>query len=163
MTGLTAPQPFQLWTFVHIVGVAGFLFAHGVSGLVAFRLRKERDRTRIETLMQLSGASVPLMYVSLVVLIVGGVVTGLILHSFGQGWIWAAIGLLVAISVVMWTVNAPYYGHVKDAVKLRPSGVPRVSDEELDELLMASAPMVSAGFGFVALAAIIYLMVVKPF
>lgn len=163
MFAFIAPPAFQWWTFVHIVGVAGFLFAHGASGFVAFRLRTERDRARVETLMQLSGASIPLMYISLLVLIVGGVGAGILLKSFAQGWIWTAIGLLVAVSLVMWVVNTPYYSRVKDAVKLRPSGVPRVSDEELDELLNARAPMVSAGFGFLALAAIIYLMVMKPF
>ena len=129
---------------LHILGVAIFLSAHGVSMWVAFKVRAERDRTRIETLLQLSGASVSLMYVGLLVLLVGGIVAGFRGHWFGFGWIWAALGLLAGISVVMMVVSSPYYRRVKEAVKLRPSGVPRVSDEELEEILARRAPLVSA-------------------
>ena len=158
-----APLAYQWWTFIHILGVAGFLFAHGASGIVSFRLRKERDRRKIETLLQLSGAAVPAMYVSLLVLVAGGVGAGIVLHSFQQKWIWTAIGLLVLITIAMLALSSPYYRKVKEGVKLRPSGVPRKSDEELDELLRSTPPMVSMAIGILGLAAIIYLMVMKPF
>jgi Predicted integral membrane protein (DUF2269) len=154
---------FRYWVLLHILGVAIFLAAHGVSMWVAFQVRGERDRTRIESLLQLSGASVRGMYVGLLVLIVGGVLAGFAEGVWGFGWIWTAIALLVMISVVMLTVAAPYYRRVKEAVKVRPSGVPRKSDEELDEILHESAPMVSAGLGVIALVAILWLMVWKPF
>jgi hypothetical protein len=63
----------------------------------------------------------------------------------------------------MMVVSSPYYRRVKEAVKLRPSGVPRVSDEELEEILARRAPLVSAWLGIATLAAIIWLMVWKPF
>jgi uncharacterized membrane protein len=148
---------------LHILGVATFLAAHGVSMWVAFKVRGERDRTRIETLLQLSGSSVALMYAGLLVLLIGGVIAGFAGHWWSFGWIWLAVGLLVMISVVMLGVSSPYYKRIKEAVKLRPSGVPRVSDEELDELLRARAPLVAAWIGVATLAAIIWLMVWKPF
>jgi hypothetical protein len=154
---------FRYWVLLHIVGVAIFLAAHGVSMWVAFRVRVERDRTRIESLLQLSGASVRGMYVGLIVLVIGGVLAGFAEGVWGFGWVWTAIGLLVAISIVMLTVAAPYYQRVKEAVKIRPSGVPRKSDEELEEILSETAPMVSAGLGVLALVAILWLMVWKPF
>ena len=118
---------------------------------------------RIETLLQLSGSSVALMYAGLLVLLIGGVIAGFAGQWWSFGWIWLAIGLLVMISGVMMGVASPYYRRVKEAVKLRPSGVPRVSDEELDELLQARAPIVSGWLGVATLAAIVWLMVWKPF
>lgn len=154
---------YRWWVLLHILGVATFLAAHGVSMWVAFKVRGERDRTRIETLLQLSGSSVALMYTGLLVLLIGGVIAGFAGHWWSFGWIWLAIGLLVMISGVMMGVSSPYYRRIKEAVKLRPSGVPRVSDEELDELLRARAPLVAAWLGVATLAAIIWLMVWKPF
>jgi uncharacterized membrane protein len=40
--------------------------------------------------------------------------------------------------------------------------VPRKSDEELDELLRSRLPLVNAAVGFVALAAILWLMIWRP-
>lgn len=154
---------YRWWVLLHILGVAAFLAAHGVSMWVAFRLRGERDRTRIETLLQLSGSSVAVMYAGLLVLVIGGVIAGFAGRWWSFKWIWLAIGLLVMISGVMMGVSSPYYRRIKEAVKLRPSGVPRVSDEELDELLHARAPMISGWLGIATLAAIIWLMVWKPF
>ena len=154
---------YRWWVLLHILGVAIFLAAHGVSMWVAFKVRSERDRTRIETLLQLSGSSVALMYAGLLVLLIGGVIAGFAGQWWSFGWIWLAIGLLVMISGVMMGVASPYYRRVKEAVKLRPSGVPRVSDEELDELLQARAPIVSGWLGVATLAAIVWLMVWKPF
>ena len=138
---------YRWWVLLHILGVATFLAAHGVSMWVALKVRGERDRTRIETLLQLSGSSVALMYAGLLVLVIGGVIAGFAGHWWSFAWIWLAIGLLVMISVVMMAVSSPYYKRIKEAVKLRPSGVPRVSDEELDELLRgrAAAPIGQPG------------------
>jgi hypothetical protein len=154
---------YRWWVLMHILGAAVFLAAHGVSMWVSFKVRSERDRTRIETLLQVSGSSVALMYAGLLVLLIGGVIAGFAGRWWSFGWIWAAIGLLLMISIVMMAVSSPYYRRIKEAVKLRPSGVPRVSDEELDELLHARAPMISAWLGVGTLATIIWLMVWKPF
>jgi len=148
--------------FLHIIGVFGFLMAHGVSISVALKLRKERDRARITELLQFSGGTVVWMYVSLGLLLLGGIAAGLAIHSFSYWWIWIAIGLLVAAIAEMTAVGAPYYRRVKEAVQLRASGVPRKSDEELDALLRSPLPMVNAAFGFVVLAVILWLMIWKP-
>ncbi len=153
---------FQWWKFVHIAAAFAFLLAHGVSVSVFFRLRKERDRARILELRQLSGSSVVAMYVSLLVLIVSGVVSGFLGHYWGYWWIWAAIGILVALIVEMSAVGRTYYGKVAEATQMRESGVPRVSDEELDELLRSKVPVVNAVIGFAGLLLILWLMVFKP-
>ena len=148
--------------FLHVVSVLGFVLFHGVSILVAFRLRKERDRTRIAELLQFSGTAVMGMYVSLAFLIGFGIWTGFDGGWWGFWWIWISIAILVLTIGEMMGVARPYYQSLKDAIQLRPSGVPRKSDEELDELLRSRLALFNAVWGVTALVVITWLMVYKP-
>jgi len=56
-----------------------------------------------------------------------------------------------------------YLQKEKDAVEVRPSGVPRRSDEELEEILRSRVAVWNAAFGAAVLLAITYLMIFKPF
>lgn len=160
MLGLSVP--YNWWKFLHVIGVLGFVMFHGVSIVVAFRLRKERDRVRIAELLQFSGSSVLGMYVSLGVLILFGVIAGFALDWWRFWWIWISLGILVATMVEMWALARPYYQQLKDAIQLRPSGVPRKSDEELDQLLRSRVSTLSAAWGIAALVIITWLMIWKP-
>jgi hypothetical protein len=148
--------------FLHVASVLGFVLFHGVSILVAMRLWKERDRTRIAELWQFSGSAVRGMYVALLVLTAFGIWTGFDGGWWGFWWIWISIAILVATIIEMGVVARPYYQSLKDAIQLRPSGVPRKSDEELDELLRSRAAMFNAVWGVTALVIITWLMVYKP-
>jgi len=153
---------YRWWVFIHLAGVFGFLLAHGASVSALFRLRKERDREKIRQLVQFSGSTIRFFYISLVVLVVGGVGAGLQAHWFKQKWIWEAIVVLVVVTVLMFIVARPYYRRVAEATELRPSGVPRVSDEDLALRLKSATPVVVALLGFGGLAAILWLMIFKP-
>jgi hypothetical protein len=149
--------------FLHVLAVLGFLAFHGVSMWVAFQLRTERDRARIAALLQFSGSAVRGMYVSLGLLLVFGVVGGFIVDWWAHWWIWIALVLLLGMVAEMTAVAKPYYQGVKEAVEVRPSGVPRRSDEELEEILRSRVALFNSILGLVALAVIAYLMVFKPF
>jgi len=154
---------YNWWKLLHILGVLGFVTFHGVSIWVALRLRRERDRVRVAELLQFSGSSVQGMYVSLGVLILFGVIAGFAGTWWGQWWIWMALVILLAMIAEMTAVARPYYQRVKEAVEVRPSGVPRRSDEELDEILRSRLALVNAVLGVVALVVLVWLMVFKPF
>ncbi|MBI2237674.1 MAG: DUF2269 family protein [Actinobacteria bacterium] len=162
LTGMLAALDVRWWAVLHIGGVVGFLLFHGVAVTVAFRLRKERDRERIGELLRSSGSSAIAMFVSLGVLVLGGVIAAIEELYWGQFWIWAAIVLVVLSIAEMSAVARPYYRRVRQAVEVRPSGVPRKSDEELDQLLRSPVPVVNTAIGFAVLLAIVYLMVFKP-
>lgn len=155
---------YNWWKLLHVLGVLAFVMYHGVSTIVALRLRKERDRTRIAELLQFSGSSVRGMYVSLAWLtgfgVIAGVQSGVYTH---QSWFWVSIGILVAVMGEMSIVARPYYKRLKEAVEIRPSGVPRRSDEELAAMMRSRLSLVNAAFGFAALMFIAYLMIFKPF
>jgi uncharacterized membrane protein len=63
----------------------------------------------------------------------------------------------------MSAVAKPYYQRVKEAVEVRPSGVPRKSDEELDQILRSRVGVVNMVIGVAALTVIAWLMIFKPF
>jgi hypothetical protein len=155
--------------FTHVLGAFGFAVSHGVSAFAAFRLRAERDRGRIEGLLDLSSVSLALLYVSLLVLLAAGITAGFVGDWWDEAWIWISIGILAVVLVVMWAVASPYYmGLRKDLGRggrePRPGDAPVVplTDEELVRRLQSSRPYWLAAVGGIGLVAIIGLMVVKP-
>src|SRR5260370_7403743 len=66
--------------FVHLLGVFGFLMSHGVAAFVAFRVRTEKDLTALRTLLALSGRSGVTMFISLLVLLAGGISAAIVGH-----------------------------------------------------------------------------------
>jgi uncharacterized membrane protein len=151
------------WKFLHVAGVIAFVMFHGASMMVAVRVRKERDRAKIAAITQLSGSSLMGMYVSLLWLTVFGVIAGIQGQWWNDGWFWISIVLLVVAVGEMSAVARPYYQRVKEAIEVRPSGVPRRSDEELDEILRSRVGLWNMAFGLAVLAAIAWLMIFKPF
>ena len=147
------------WKYVHSVGGLGFLAAHGASAAVALRLRKERDPARIRTLLDLSRSTRPWMYVSLLVLLVAGVVDGFKGAWWDQGWIWTALILLTLMLVAAFPMAVPYYIRVRRAV----ADGSEVTPGQLDHLLASPRPIVIAVVQTAGIAAIVWLMVLKPF
>ncbi len=154
--------------YAHVAGAFGFILSHGVSAFVAFRLRADRRPENVTALMNLSSASFAVMYPSLL-LLVAGIVGGFMGDGWGRAWIWIAIGLLVAIAVAMYSLGTTFYTEVRRAVGISPPQggkdaappVP-VSAEELARLLESRRPELLALIGGLGLAAIVFLMVVKP-
>ncbi len=153
----------QWWLFLHIAGVLAFVGAHGVSLVVLYRVRGERDRRRIAELIAFSGTTTRPMYIALGVLTIGGVGAGLTLHLFSAWWLWISIGILLVAIGLMTGLAKPYFRKITAACEVRPSGVPRVSDEELEQLLSSGEAHVITAIGGIGLLAILYLMLFRPF
>lgn len=155
--------------FVHVLAAFGFVLAHGASAFVSFRLRGEQDAQRIALLLDLSRWSTPIAYGSLLVLVVFGVIAGVAGQMFGRLWIWAAIAVLVAVTVAMLAVASPFYERVRVAVGMPSRGHERgpapepVGPAELAALLDSRRPEALAAIGGIGLAVLIWLMIFKPF
>jgi hypothetical protein len=155
---------FNWWKFLHLAGLVAFLACHGASMFVLYRIRNvDLDRSKIADLISFSGQTTMPMYVSLLVLVVGGVGAGITSHIyFSQLWLWVSIGILVLTVAFMTAVAAPYFKQITAACEVRPSGVPRKSDEELDALLHRSTTSLITAIGSIGLVSILYLMIFKP-
>ena len=159
------------WIVVaHVLGALLFALAHGVSVLVAFSLRPERDPIRIRAFLDLSGSSLGLTYGGLLVLLLAGIVAGVAHGWFAYAWPWVAIVILVLIAILMSLRGSMYYAEVRHAVGLRsfldkpdaPTPKP-ASPEALARLLATRRPEELAVEGGLGLAVLVWLMVAKPF
>jgi hypothetical protein len=149
--------------FIHIVGVLGFVFAHGVSAAMALRLRHERNPDRIRVLLQISGSSTSVFYLSIGLLLIGGVWAGFSGGWWDAGWIWVALGVFIANMVFMYALATPYYKRIRQVMAIEESGSSAVGATELDQVLRSPVPMVVVWVGLLSLGFIAYLMVLKPF
>lgn len=154
---------YEWLVLIHILGVLGFVFAHGVSAAMALRLRHERNPDRIRVMLQISSSSLGVFYVSILLLLLGGVWAGFSGSWWGQGWIWTALILFVANMVFMYAYVTPYYKRVREVMLIEGSGGTAVGPEELEAMLTSQRPIVTVVVGLVSIALIAYLMVIKPF
>ena len=131
--------------------------------VVLYAIRAERDRTRIVGLLDLSTRTVVAMYLSLAAVVATGFWLGFEqTFFFQQPWYWWSIVLLVATSVVMRIVAKPFTSQLRSACEIRPSGVPRVSDDELRQTLRSRRTHVISAIGVGGFGLILYLMVLRP-
>ena len=156
--------------FLHVAGGFGFVLAHGASAAVAFALRRERNLERLRALLELSRSTFSLMYASLLLLLIAGIVAGFMGQHWGRGWIWAAIVALVAISAAMGIMGGAYYGQLHRAAGLPyvERGKPHPAEEpanaaEIDQLLAKGNPVLLTVIGAGGLVFILWLMMFKPF
>ena len=156
--------------FLHVIGVFGFLLAHGASASVAFALRRERNLERIRALLNLSSSSLSALYGFLLLLLITGIVAGFMGQWWSRGWIWVALGLPITLLVAMYVLGSDFYSEVRkvvglefmDGMKPHPPIEP-ADAQEIDALLAAGRPMLLAVIGFGGIAVIAWLMMFKPF
>ena len=153
---------YSWWKFIHLVGVVGFMAAHGTSIAATMMIRRMRDPQHISGILQLSATTVLSFYVSTLVLLVGGIGAGIRGRWFDQGWIWLSLGLLVAVGILMFPLARGYFRRIRTVIELMGSGT-AVTQEDFVRVLNSGNPMLTVGTGSVALLLIVYLMVLKPF
>jgi predicted integral membrane protein DUF2269 len=154
---------YQWWFFLHIVGILGFVAAHGTSIGASFQLRSERNPDRIRALLQLSTSSTGVFYLSILLLLVAGIVLGFQGHFWGQGWIWTALIVLLATMGGMYAVATPYYRRVRRIMQIQESGSAAAGSEEIEQVMRAGRPGLLTLIGAVPLLFIVYLMIMKPY
>jgi len=156
--------------FWHVLGVMGFMLAHGGTTAMTFLLRRQQDPDRMRTLLDLSGASWPAFAISLLLLFMSGIVAGFSGRWWGEGWIWTSLAILLGMSAYMgWASRAhfhrlrkvlgmPYFEGNKD----RPA-LPPASEEQIYAVQATLRPGLLAAVGFGGTALIAWLMMFKPF
>ena len=110
------------------------------------------------------------MYLSLLIMLLGGIAPGFFGHWWSKGWLCASIVILIVILVVMGTmasrhfhrtrkvVGLPYREGNKELTPIEPG-----SPEELDRLLKSGKPHLMSVIGIGGWAIILRLMLFKLF
>jgi amino acid transporter len=163
---------YQWLVFAHLLGVFGFLLAHGTTAAVTFALRRQREVERVRVLLDLSRGVTMVANVSLLVLLAAGITAGFMGNWWGQGWIWASLGLFILIGVTMTLLGSRPLNRLRQLVHAgNPSRSETISHSSLDTsaekqlavLLAATHSWLLTVIGGGGLALILWLMMFKPF
>jgi Predicted integral membrane protein (DUF2269) len=152
---------YQWLVTLHLVGLVLFLLSHGASMWVAYRIRGERERGVIASLLALSNSANRFMYAGLLLLGVGGLGAAWDAGLLTATWIVASYAVVVAVLALMFTLGAGYYYPLREALE-GTAKTPRASDEELAARLRSRRPELLTLVGVIGLVALVWLMVFKP-
>ena len=155
---------------LHVLAVLAFVLIHGASIAAALRIRSERDVSRIRNHLELSRDTVGILHATLFLVVVTGVILGFAGGLWGRGWIWAAIGVVVALWVAMGLRGTRYYDRLRAAVGAGQfygnepaTEEPRASEAEIMALARSGRPLLMVWIGVAGLGILTWLMVLKPF
>ncbi len=155
--------------WLHVASAFAFVLAHGVSVFVSLRLRDERDPVRLGALLDLSLFAVRIATLMLIVVTLTGIVAAFVGDYWGEGWIWASLGILLVVWAWMSIRGVRYFDQVRHALGLRGAYDrkkdidPTPNPGQLETLLGSSRPVELTAVGLIGLAAIVWLMITKPF
>ena len=157
--------------FLHILGVFGFLFAHGTSAFVTFRLKAERNVERIRSLLDLSFSVALFTRISLLVLLVAGIALGFMGGWWGHGWIWTALALFIVISVSMGPLAQGGFTQLRELTNARgpkrgqtgEGPVGNVDEKKIEAATAKLQPVALTAVGLGGITIILWLMMFKPF
>ena len=145
-----------LWLkFFHIAGLGAFLVAHGVSAGSSLMLRRASSDAARAALLRASIQSAAVFYPALLVIVGTGVWMGFVGSWWHTGWIWAGIGTLVVVIVIMSAMSVPYH-KARDAANAKPP-------KDIEPALKPARPIELAVVGVIGLLILFFLMVFKPF
>ncbi len=147
---------YELLLFLHLVGVVGFASGHGVSAIVTIRLPREREESRLQTLLDLSRSTLLLSNLSLLLIVVSGISLWLRFDYQPQGWLWASVGVLVVLAAGGFGLAAPYFRRIRSALSAGDLGA-------LGGLLASRMPWTVFALETSGTLFIVWLMVFKPF
>jgi uncharacterized membrane protein len=158
---------------IHVLAVMAFILCHGFSGLMALRIRGERDRERIQTMVQVADSFLNWGWLALAVVFFGGILAGIAggWWTSGRLWIWVSLVLFIVVAALMTPVAGAYMVAVRRALgqpsrddrrKGRPAPEP-ATDEELAVIVASDRPIWAAVIGLAGIVALTWLMVDKPF
>lgn len=158
--------------YLHVLATLTFLFAHGVTSIVAWRLRGVPDPATARAWLGLyaAGRYFMLLYGSLLVLLISGVAAGFMGQWWDEGWIWLSLALLIGIIIGMYVMGTNHYSKLRRALgmpwfdgrKGHPASEP-ASIEEIHALLAGSPALALTVIGFGGIAVILWLMMFKSF
>ena len=151
----------------HVFFVILAFGAHGVSAFTVFRVRAAKDRTELRTLLDLSATALTIAGITLLVAISLGIWAAIIGGHFARLWPWAAIGVVIVVTMAMTPLAANPMRATRVALGIGSdkSGAALVpgSDADVTAAISKLHPEATMIIGIVGLALLVWLMEGKPF
>jgi hypothetical protein len=160
-----------LWLkFIHVLAGFTFIMAHGTSIVLSFRLKREKELTRMQAMLDLSGNMWVVMALSLLALLIVGIITGFIGNWWTRGWIWVSLILSLGITIWMFVIGQGTYHPIRKALGMpyTSRGQEMSPEEPLPEaernaLIARTNPWSMLVIGYGGFMIVLWLMIFKPF
>ena len=156
--------------FLHVLSAFTFFLAHGASAAMAFRVRRETDFARIRAMLDLSEATVEIMFVSFLVMGLTGVGLPFFIRIWDRGWVWVSILLMAFVFIWMVRMNERAYKILRKLVGLpyrqgskEYLAEPPASSDEVTAQLKKMNVTGLIVVGYLIPALVLWLMIFKPF
>ena len=153
--------------FLHVGATLLFMLAHGIHVVIMLRWRQAEDPEFGLTLFNgLPGAGATRILLAAVI------VTGLILAVLGDWWqeiwVWLSLGILAVMWLAMYRMGGGYFGLVQAAAlaaieEARDQPGSTVARDAYRATRLGTQPMAMMVVGIGGLAAVLWLMIFKPF
>jgi hypothetical protein len=158
---------YQWLLFLHIGSVLVFMLLHGVQVTVTWKKRWEPDPDRNQALFEALPSGVRTLRLPFAAVVASGLILVAFLGIWTHWWIWLSLLVLGVIWLTMWRWGAGYYNSIQAAAEqaVASRGTPDESQAaaafRAERLSWRVPAMTVVGFG--GIAAILWLMVFKPF
>jgi hypothetical protein len=135
---------------------------------MALHLRQEKTPDAIRSLTDLSKRTSNAMYGFIVLVVITGLFLGFQGSWWSHGWIWAAIAILI-ITIGVMSALGRGYNAVRGAVGLPVRSGRQVKTtspappDQVGRLVEATPAGLITAIGVIALALLLWLMILKPF
>jgi hypothetical protein len=163
------------WRTIHVISAIVFLVGHAVNMYAAFRFKTVDDVDSARRVLDQSRIGLLVAYLGLLGVLIAGVLAGISGQWFtsGRWWIWAAIVVLIAVSVAMTYLAAQPLAEIRWQLGAKNTrnekqlqaklGAPGQGVGNLVTLKASWNPWPVAVIGLVGLAVLLWLMYEKPF
>jgi hypothetical protein len=156
--------------YAHIAGVLGFFMMQGGTLSAMFRLRQEDDPERIAALLSLARLASRWSILPLLIIVLSGATLGFIGRWWGYTWIWLALGLLVLLASLGFTISRAYGERIRANLRVEfgnPSITtrfdPSLKTDQIKSILASGHPTWLALISAAGLMLLLWLMIFKPF
>ncbi len=161
---------YELLRFLHVLSAMAYFLFHGAVASVTFALRRNPGPTRIDALSAVMVFAYRGAPTAGVVLVLTGIIMGFQGRWWGDRWLWASLGLLLVIGLLMNRLGKPYLTQDFGSERIAGAGSPGdpmqpKAGEGVSAGLRAFFfnPMFFAVTGLIGLAVVLWLMMFKPF
>ncbi len=156
--------------FAHVLGAFVFILGHGATSFAMFQIRRETDAVRVRALIDVSDRGLLATWSGFVVMLAAGIWAGFTAERWGEGWLWTAVGVLIAMYLLMSVFGRTYFERVRAAAGAATfKGIRRVEPVEPSEaadlpaVLASGRPWLLTIIGLGGWGFILWLMMFKPF
>ena len=156
--------------FLHVVATFSFMMSHGASVAFSFRLKREKELSRIQAMLDLSASMWVLFMLSLLLILIIGIILSFMGDWWSEGWVWVSMISFLVVTIWMFYLGQKEYHPLRKAFGLpyrdtkgeHPAEEP-LPEEERAALIDMTKPHLMMLVAYGGFAVVLWMMMYKPF